>query len=123
MKAREFKIYHGCSSVEGGNVTEQFIIAREVLPDDQSEVERLKKELIHYETNALHSCHAECERAMCVMSRENESLKAQVSMLVEALRKIQSGLTTQQYKVEFYTKAEANDALKQLDYMRAGVKK
>ena len=40
-----------------------------------------------------------------------ESERKRTQVLVDALRKIQSGLTTQENKVEFYTKREATEAL------------
>lgn len=39
------------------------------------ENEQLKEELRKYEADAVHSCHDECTRPMCVLRRENERLR------------------------------------------------
>jgi ATP-dependent exoDNAse (exonuclease V) beta subunit len=41
-----------------------------------NEIDRLKKELINYETDAIHTCHDFCQRKACVTYRELEKLKA-----------------------------------------------
>ena len=74
----------------------------EILPNEISEIKtlraenaRLRKELIHYETDALHSCWNECTRSICVERREtegirveNEKLKKQLEIATKALSAI-----------------------------------
>lgn len=107
MKAREFWIYPNerdftnrteiqdafsanCYSRWAG--TGLSIYVREVLPDEQSEferlkyeIEKLKKELIHYEADAIHTCGPDCQRVICVERREHQKLKEAAAVLVGAL--------------------------------------
>lgn len=65
--------------------------------DDFGEVEEvierikaLKAQLLHYETDALHTCHDGCTRKICVLGRENERLKEELSEAMDCIKKMAS---------------------------------
>lgn len=45
------------------------------LVDAHAEIEQLKKRISWLESGSIHTCHAECEKPLCVANREVERLK------------------------------------------------
>lgn len=64
---------------------ENFLLHRQLAAQD-AEIAALKDKLSWYQSGDIHTCHDQCERPMCVMGRENESLKAFKAEIMEVTK-------------------------------------
>ena len=83
VKYREFWIYPdhtGTLTVFGKPLPNEFVLKAHVieysaLAAKDAEIEQLKKRISWLESGSIHTCHAECEKPLCVANREIERLK------------------------------------------------
>lgn len=58
--------------------------------DKDAEIEQLKKRISWLESGSIHTCHAECEKPLCVANREIEKLQLENAELKEELKQVLS---------------------------------
>ena len=73
----------------------------------ETEIEQLKKRISWLESGSIHTCHAECEKPLCVANREIERLRAELADK-DAIKKENGVLWIENDKLieELYDKGE-----------------
>jgi hypothetical protein len=59
--------------------------AADTIESLRAENARLKRDMANLKANGIHSCHADCQRPLCVTQRENARLTEENERLREAL--------------------------------------
>lgn len=77
----------------------------------RAEVSRLTEQLANEKARGIHSCWAECPRPLCVATRENDRLKAELAALREACLSAIDTLTNGEINVKGRAVAVLRDAL------------
>ena len=54
------------------------LVEYSALAAKEAEIEQLKKRISWLESGSIHTCHAECEKPLCVANREIERMKAEL---------------------------------------------
>lgn len=83
------------------------LVEYSALAAKDAEIQQLKKRISWLESGSIHTCHAECEKPLCVANREIERLRAELADK-DAIKKENGVLWIENDKLieELYDKGE-----------------
>lgn len=59
---------------------------KNIASDLLAELDRVRRELSWYESGTIHTCHSECQKPICIVSRERDQLREKLRVAVDALK-------------------------------------
>lgn len=76
----------------GGNAREAVLVS--LARHREQATASLRRQIANLEANDIHTCHADCQRPLCVAQREIASLREERDALQESLERISAALSS-----------------------------